>query len=447
MKKFEDFAGLHIYFIGIGGISMSGLCQLSKYLGAIVSGSDTGNNPEIDKLRKQGIVVNSNHSRDNITECIDIVVYTAAINKDNEEYLKSKELGIITIERAEFLGKISKLYDTVIAISGTHGKTTTTAMIAEIFVLAGLDPTIHIGGESIGLKGNTIIGDNRYLIVEACEYKESFRYLSPTVAVITNIEPDHLDYYKDYSAIQTAFQKFASNSGAVICNKDCNIVHNNISTIFGDWEIKTVEFIGNGYNFTVNKQGVFYDSFRLNLLGYHNVINALFAIAVADAFGVEKSIISRGLSSFMGVGRRYETIYKFNNGCRVIVDYAHHYTEIKNSIAGIQDIYKNILVVFQPHTYSRTAKLFDEFVETLSCIDSLVLFKTYPAREVEIKGGTAKDLYHAVKSNKKAYFDSANSLLTFINHNYNKFDCVLVLGAGDLAEELKRNYSNYINYC
>ena len=447
MKKLEDFAGLHIYFIGIGGISMSGLCQLAVSFGAEVKGSDSGNNPEIDRLKAMGITVNNNHSADNITRDIDLVVYTTAIRTDNPEYLIAKELGIKTMERAEFLGEISRLYETVIAVSGTHGKTTTTAMLGEIFVLAGLNPTIHIGGESIGLKGNTIVGDNKYLIVEACEYKESFRFLSPTIAVITNIELDHLDYYKDYSAIQLAFQNFADKSNAVVLSKDCDITHKNITTIFGDWEIKSVEFIGNGYNFNVYKYGVFYDSFRLNLLGYHNVINSLFAIAVADRLGIAKDTICRAISGFMGVGRRYETIRKFDNGCRVIIDYAHHYTEIKNSVAGIKDIYGRLLVIFQPHTYSRTAKLFNEFVDTLSAIDNLVLYKTYPARETTIKGGTAKDLFAAVKSKRKAYFESIDGLLKFINHNTKNFDCILVLGAGDLAEDLKRNYSNCINYC
>ena len=230
-------------------------------------------------------------------------------------------------------------------------------------------------------------------------------------------------------------------------SKDCDIVHKNNTTIFGDWEIKAVEFVGNGYNFNLYKRGVFYDSFRLNLLGYHNVINATFAIAVADRLGIAKDTICRAISGFMGVGRRYETIQRFDNGCRVIIDYAHHYTEIKNSVAGIKDIYHNILVVFQPHTYSRTAKLFDEFVDTLSSIDSLVLYKTYPAREELIDGGTAKDLFTAVKSKRKAYFESVDSLLKFINHNTKNFDCILVLGAGDLAEDLKRNYTNCINYC
>ena len=441
MKKLEDFAGLTIYFIGIGGISMSGLCQLAFYFGATVLGSDSGDNPEIDKLKALGIIVNNTHSADNITANIDMVVYTSAIKSDNEEYIRTLELGITLMERAEFLGLISQMYNNVIAISGTHGKTTTTAMIGEIFVSAGLNPTIHIGGESIGLKGNTVIGKNEYFIVEACEYKESFRYLKPTLAIVTNIELDHLDYYKDYSAIHTAFQKFANNSCAVITTCDTSLEHEDITAIFQDWEIKAVEFIGGGYNYNVYKQGVFYDTLRLNMLGYHNLINSLFAIAVADKFGIEKTTINRAISSFMGVGRRYETIHIFSSGCRLIIDYAHHYTEIKNSVAGIKDIYDNILVVFQPHTYSRTEKLFNEFVDTLSAIDSLVLYKTYPAREELIIGGTAEDLYRAVTSKKKAYFDNLDSLHAFIKRNSNKFDCILVLGAGDLALDLKRNYT------
>ena len=426
---------------------MSGLCKLSHHFGAHVLGSDSGDNPEIDNLKLMGIQVHNTHSADNITNNIDIVVYTSAIKQDNPEYIRAKSLGITLLERSEFLGIISNLYSHIIAVSGTHGKTTTTAMIGEIFVTAGLGPTIHIGGESIGLKGNTVIGDNQYFIVEACEYKESFRYLKPAISVITNIELDHLDYYKDYSAIHTAFQKFADNSDSVITSMDCNIKHNNMTIIFGDWEIKTCKFLCGGYNYNVNKKGELYDTFRLNMLGYHNVINSLFAIAVADKCGIDKSTINRAISSFIGVGRRYETIYTYSSGCRIIIDYAHHYTEIENSVVGIKDVFDKILVVFQPHTYSRTAKLFNEFVDTLSAIDNLVLYKTYPAREELITGGTAEDLYNAVTSKNKEYFDDLDSLITFINSNSYKFDCVLVLGAGDLALDLKRNYTNYINYC
>lgn len=443
MKNLEDFNNLHIYFIGIGGISMSGLAKLSISFGAVVEGSDIGNNnPQIENLTSLGIKINHSHNAENISNEIDLVVYTSAISRENPEYLKSLELGVKTMERAEFLGLIARLYDRVIAISGTHGKTTTTAILGEILVEAGLKPTIHLGGESNNLKGNTIIGSNKYLVLEACEYKESFRFLKPDIAVITNIELDHLDYYKDYREVYNAFNNFAQNSIEVFASSESGILHKNQQLIFEDWKVKSLEFVGGGYNYNVLHKGVFYGSFRLNMLGVHNVHNSLFAIAVADTLGVEKEVIMRAVSAFNGVGRRYETIHKFDSGCRVIIDYAHHYTEIENSVKGIENIYRNILVVFQPHTYSRTLKLFDKFVETLSKYDRIILFQTYPAREELISGGTAEDLFGAISSSDKLYMSKADELFEYIIKCNSSYDCVLVLGAGDLAEKLKLRFQN-----
>ena len=443
MKNLQDFEDLHIYFIGIGGISMSGLAKLSQKFGAVVVGSDTGeNNSQLEVLDKMGIVVFHSHNADNIANSIDLVVYTSAISTNNPEYLRAVELGIRTMERAEFLGILAGMYKQVIAISGTHGKTTTTAILGEILVEAGLNPTIHLGGESNNLKANTVIGDSEYLVVEACEYKESFRYLTPDISVITNIELDHLDYYKDYNSIHRAFSNFAQSSREIFVPSDCKIEHKHKTTIYDDWQVKELEFVYGGYNYNVLHKGVFYGTFRLNMLGEHNVRNSLFAIAVADKLGVKKEVIARAISNFQGVGRRYETIHTFNNGCRVIIDYAHHYTEIENSIKGISDIYKNILIVFQPHTYSRTLKLFDEFVDTLSKFDKVILFQTYPAREELLVGGTAKDLYNAISSKDKIYFSRVDELFEFIKSNNVSYDCVLILGAGDLAEKLKVKFLN-----
>lgn len=443
MKNLENFKNLHIYFIGIGGISMSGLAKLATHFGAVVEGSDIGvNNPQLESLTSLGIKVNHLHCAENILSVFDLVVHTSAISKDNSEYLKAIELGIQTMERSEFLGIIASLYDTVIAIGGTHGKTTTTAILGEILVEAGMNPTIHLGGESNNLKSNTVVGDSKYLVLEACEYKESFRFLRPDIAVITNIELDHLDYYKDYKELYKAFNNFAQNSGEVFASSESGILHKNQQLIFGAWKVKNLEFVGDGYNYNVLHKDVFYGTFRLNMLGVHNVHNSLFAIAVANSLGVPKDIIARAVAGFKGVGRRYETIHIFDSGCRVIIDYAHHYTEIKNSIRGIENIYKNILVVFQPHTYSRTLKLFKEFVETLSKYDRIILFETYPAREAFIEGGSAEDLFKAINSSDKLYMSEVDKLFEYIRRCEKSYDCVLVLGAGDLAEKLKIRFQN-----
>ncbi len=447
MKKLTDFNNIHIYFIGIGGISMSGLSKLAHKFGAIVEGSDTGSSQEIDRLVHIGIKVYHEHNANNIGNNLDLVVYSSAISNSNPELVRARELGIETLERSEFLGLISRMYNKVIAVSGTHGKTTTTALLGYILVSAGLNPTIHLGGESLNLGGNTIIGGEELLLLEACEYKESFRYISPDISVITNIEADHLDYFESIDQIVHAFDRFASYSKMVVMQKDCPVKHDNTVTIFGDWEIRNLEFIGGGYNFNVYYKGDFFDTYRLNMLGYHNVINSLFAIAVADYLGVEKYIISMAISDFVGVERRYESIYQFDSGCRIIIDYAHHYTEIKSSIEGLSEIYPRMLIVFQPHTYSRTLKLYQEFVDTLSAYPNVVLFKTYPAREEEIPGGTAFDLFRGISSINKDYFENEKDLIRYVGSLESSFDCVLILGAGDLAENLKRNYSKYINYC
>ena len=443
MKKLEDFNGLHIYFIGIGGISMSGLAKLTAHFGAIVEGSDVGkNNQQIENLQNLGVKVNPFHSAENIKNNLDLVVYTSAISTNNPEYCRAIELGIRTIERAEFLGIISQFYKTAIAVSGTHGKTTTTAILGEILIEAGLEPTIHLGGESNNLRDNTVVGKRDFLVLEACEYKESFKYLRPQISVITNIELDHLDYYKDYRQIYNAFNNFAGNSGCVFASSESGILHKNQHLIFTDWQVKNLEFVGNGYNYNVLHKGIFYGTFRLNMLGVHNVHNSLFAIAVADTLGVDRDVISKAISNFKGVGRRYETIYTFGNGCRVIIDYAHHYTEIENSVRGIEEIYKNILIIFQPHTYSRTLKLFDEFVSTLSKYETVILFETYPAREEVMRGGTAEDLYKAITSKDKMYMRNIDELVEYICQSSSTHNCVLVLGAGDLAERLKSKFQN-----
>ena len=219
MKKLGILHKKHIFFIGIGGISMSGLAKLVLDSGTKISGSDTGCGKEIEILESLGITIYHNHSGDNISSDIDLVVFTGAILPNNPEIVRSKELGIELMERSEFLGLVSQNYDKVIAVAGTHGKTTTTALIGEIFVGAGLNPTIHLGGESISLKGNTIIGGNEYFIVEACEYRESFSYLQPDIGVVTNIDLDHIDYYKNFQEIHNAFERFSRNCKKSVTTK------------------------------------------------------------------------------------------------------------------------------------------------------------------------------------------------------------------------------------
>lgn len=440
MKNLQFLKDLNIYFVGIGGISMSGLAKLSLHFGAKVSGSDSGHSPQIDILRNLGVKINSKHCSENITKDIDILVFTGAITTDNPELLQGKELGIEIMERSEFLGKVASCFKHVIAISGTHGKTTTTAILGLIMQYAGLNPTIHIGGESNNFHDNTIIGGSDFFLLEACEYRESFRFLSPYIGVVTNIEPDHLDYYVNMENLRSAFDRFGRNCDTLIAGKETQLSHSHLYTIGEDWEIGMCEFLGEGYTFNVNYSGKYYWTFRLNCIGLHNVTNTLYAIAVAHHLGIEREVMERAIADFSGVERRYETIAKIRNNCRVIIDYAHHPTELKASINGIKGVYSRILYVFQPHTFSRTLALFDEFKSVLDGLEDLIIFETYPAREKYIAGGSAKNLFDSLNVSNKAYLDSIERLIQVIDINADKCDCVLVLGAGDLADKLKEYY-------
>lgn len=437
MKKLNFLQNKHIHFVGIGGISMSGLAKLVISAGGIVSGSDISSSIEVKQLIGLGATISIGHDADNVRPDHDLIVCSSAISYDNVELVRARMLNIRIMERSEFLGCIASCYDKVIAVSGTHGKTTTTAIISEILTIAGLNPTIHLGGESIGLKGNTIIGGNEYFVVEACEYKESFRYLNPYIGIITNIEFDHPDYYKSFDDIHDAFTRFADNSGCVITTESTNIVHGDKVTIDSDWKVKNIQCVCNGYSFNVYYRGEFYHSFRINMLGQHNITNSLFAIATAHRLGIDRETIESALAGFQGVERRYECIHTYETGCRVIIDYAHHPTELRTSIEGLRDVYKRTLYIFQPHTYTRTKALFGDFVEVLKDLPNIIMYPTYPAREQEIVGGRAIDIYTALPQKSKYYIDNIHSLLSTMRSFSTTFDCVLVLGAGSLAEKLK----------
>ncbi len=439
MKILSNFSGLKAYFIGIGGISMSGLARVLRSSGCEVLGSDNGtDNPEIEKLRRGNIRVFSNHSALNLDQDVDFVVYTSAIKDDNPELIRARELQIPCYERAEMLGMIARAYDNVIAVSGTHGKTTTTTLIGEIFTLAGLNPTIHIGGVSVGLKESTIIGNKDYLILEACEYCNSFRFIASDTAVITNIESDHLDYYSDLQEIVKSFEYFATRAKSLVCNRGINFEHKDRCAIGDDWGVRDVIYRDDGYDFTVVYKGDFWGNLRLNIMGEYNITNALFAIAVAHKYGIDKSTIIRAVSEFKGVERRCEKIAKISN-TTVLIDYAHHPTEISSTLRSLDIKYKKILVVFQPHTFSRTLSLFDDFIRAFDGRENLIIFKTYPAREEVIMGGRAEDLVEAIECAEYEY-DIERLISRIENSHKSNFDLVLVLGAGSLAERLKEHF-------
>lgn len=426
---------------------MSALAKLCLNEGVYVSGSDRAQTDITQELSHLGIKIYYGHIGDNVKGA-DLVVYTCACKSDNPELVRARELGIEVIERADFLSQIAKSYDNVIAIAGSHGKTTTTAMIGNIFLSANLNPTIHLGGECENFNGNIKIGKKNFFITEACEYQKHLLKLSHNVGVILNIEMDHAECYENYSDLFDTFDKFSKNSlDATIINEKYKLIDGKNIVTFGtngNYQAKNIKIDQQGYiDFDCFKNNSFFGSFRLKGYGYFNISNALSSIAVADYYNISYKHIYAGLSSFNGIKRRYEYMGKINNQV-VIQDYAHHPTQIENVILSTKKLFnKDITVVFQPHTYSRTKYLFGGFIEKLSLGDNLIIIPTYPARETSKDGYDAKKLFLALKKIKKntKYYYSYNKIIKQLKKTEN--NVILVLGAGDienLAKRIKREY-------
>ena len=420
---------------------MSSLAKILLDLNIKVMGSDMVFNERIEELTNLGAEVYIGENVNNIEKNIDLVVYTGAISKDNKELLKSKELGIITVERSEFLGRIAEMYDNVISIAGTHGKTTTTAMIGEIFNAAQLNPTIHLGG--IARFGNLQVGGKEFFITEACEYLNSFSFLSSSIAVITNVEADHLDFYSGIREIKFAFENFANKSKIVVSFENDWIESRlkkgieHYSCGFEekyDFYIYNVKEFGGGYSFDIRFRGEFLSRFVIKLKGIHNIKNAVCAIAVGYLSNIPIRVISKGIYEFYGVERRYELIGQIEK-TQIIADYAHHPTEIRNSILGFEG--KKVLAIFQPHTYSRTKKLIKEFSECFKNAEKVIIYKTYPAREQFDKKGSETLLFQKIKKKNKEICLDKNKLINLIKEEAENYDIVLVLGAGDIYNIVK----------
>ncbi len=425
---------------------MSGIAQMLLKDGCIVSGSDRASSPLTDKLSELGAKIHIGHNAENIDDTIDLVVYSAAIGNDNPERVRANELGIMQIDRAEMLGIIMKGYDCPIAISGTHGKTTTTGMLSHVFVECGKNPTITVGGELDIIHGNVHIGDKNFFIAEACEYHQSFLRFFPKVSVITNIEADHLDYFKDLDHIIETFRGLAlltPEDGAVIVNGEDENIRKAISGINrriitfganGDFDYSFTNLTHNGYNhytFTVCKKGTPAGEIRLSVPGIHNVYDALAAFATADYLGIDPEDICDSLHHFGGTHRRFET-RGIMGGVVVVDDYSHHPTEIKATLSTVRDMkYNNVWCVFQPHTYTRTKTLFDDFVKVLTESGvNIIITDIYAAREKDTGLVSAQQLANAIPNAvfKKTFDEAAN----FIKAQAKKGDIVLTMGAGDV---------------
>ena len=441
----------HIHFMGIGGISMSGFAELLHTMGFKITGSDSKESDITKHLEELGIHILYEQVSSNITKDIDLVVYTAAIHDDNEEFIAAKEAGIPMMDRAEMVGQVMKNYSRAIAVSGTHGKTTTTSMISHILLAANLDPTISVGGILKAIHGNIRIGKSSNFITEACEYTNSFLKFHPTIGVILNIEAEHLDFFKDLRDIRNSFHSFASllpNDGLLVINgsiNDYTEITNGIASNYVTYGLDNDSFDFTAKNITFNEfaygsfdlyhKGEFVDHINLKLIGNHNISNALAAIAVAYEFKVPIEQIKKGLSTFTGTNRRFE--YKGEvGGITIIDDYAHHPTEIRATLESAKNYpRKTMWCVFQPHTYSRTRAFLKDFASALSNADKIVLSDIYSAREKDPGDISSLDLKRELENLGKEvyYFSSFDEIENFLLENCTNGDLLITMGAGDIV--------------
>lgn len=442
---------IHIYFIGIGGISMSGLAEILLTEGFTISGSDRAPSDLTHILTQCGASVYYGQREENITPDIDLIVYTAAIKPDNPELTAAGRLNIPTLTRAQLLGQMMKNYKTPVAISGTHGKTTTTSMIAQILLEADVDPTLSIGGVYKPIGGNIRVGSSEYFVTEACEYTNSFLSFFPKIGIILNIEEDHLDFFKDIQDIRNSFHRFAlllPEDGTLIINND--IKH--VEEITAGLSCQVVTY-GSSPSSNYHASQITYDTFgcpsfhlmrkegkeevfSLKVHGEHNVSNALAAIALADVLGIPDDVTKKGLLAFNGTDRRFE--YKGQrNGVNIIDDYAHHPTEIRATLTAAEEYpHKKLWCVFQPHTYTRTKAFLDEFADALCLADEVILADIYAAREKDTLGISSQTLQEKIQALGYSchYFPDFEAIENFLIENCTKDDLLITMGAGDIVK-------------
>ncbi len=451
MYQINFNAPISVYFIGIGGISMSGLAEILLTEGFTVSGSDRAPSNLTKRLETKGARVFYGQREENLSGDIDLAVYTAAIKSDNPELLAAKKRGIPTLTRAELLGQMMKNYKVPIAVSGTHGKTTTTSMISQILLTAKTDPTLSIGGIYPPIGGNIRVGSSDLFVTEACEYTNSFLSFFPKIGIILNIEEDHLDFFKDLSDIRSSFHRFAMllpPDGALIINGDirdvdeiteglaCKVVTYGSSPKF-TYSASEISFHDGGCpSFRLLQEGEPAGLFTLNVHGEHNIANALASIALAKLLHISDETTAAGLFAFHGSDRRFE--YKGQvNGVNIIDDYAHHPTEIRTTLsAAAKYPHKKVWCVFQPHTYTRTKAFLEEFAAALSLADEIVLADIYAAREKDTLGVSARTLQEKIISlgHSCHYFPSFEEIEKFLLENCTKDDLLITMGAGDVVK-------------
>ncbi|MCI5827767.1 MAG: UDP-N-acetylmuramate--L-alanine ligase [Lachnospiraceae bacterium] len=471
----------HVHFIGIGGISMSGLAQIILKEGFTVSGSDSKESALTRQLAALGAKIAYPQSAENITPDIDVIVYTAAIHEDNPEFAAAKSSGKPMLSRAEFLGQLMNNYDRSVAVAGTHGKTTTTSMITHILLAANADPTISVGGILKAIDGNIRVGSSDCFVTEACEYTNSFLHFFPKYSVVLNVEAEHLDFFKDYDDIRHSFHRFLANTaddGAIILNGE---IPNRVELTEGlsakvitygfteDFDVYASDIHYNAFgcaSFVIHGAGGEQTPVKLLVPGKHNVSNALAAYAVTSQMGISPEAIVQGLSAFTGTDRRFQykgTLHPHtvdSSHCQnsttsssptvtIVDDYAHHPTEIRATLNAARNICdaasdraegpRRIVCVFQPHTYSRTKAFLDDFADALSLADMVVLADIYAARETDDLGVSSKDILERLKARgvDAWYFpttETFDGIEKFLLKNCIDGDLLITMGAGNILE-------------
>lgn len=436
-----------VYIIGIGGISLSAIAIILKNRDFDVYGSDTNDSELIHNLQNMGVKIKIGFAPE-FVKLADIVIFTSAVDSLNKDILLAQKLGKPIFSRAEILGKLSREYQTI-SVAGTHGKTTTTGMISNMFLVAGQDPNIHIGGILNNINSNVRVGNSKIFVTEACEYKDSFLQLQSNISIILNIHKDHLDYFQNLDNIFSSFEKFAQNTsknGVLVYNFDdklakkikcdCKKISFGFSKGSDYRAINISQYDGVRYSFDVEYFGKILGNLRLPCFGKHNIYNALASVVVGIYKGIGFDKIKEGIESFKGIKRRFEYINQIGQSV-IIHDYAHHPDEIKATIKTCKEFgYQKIIVVFQPHTFSRTQTLYNQFLSCFEKADEIWLLPIYPAREKPIKGVSSLALYKELKKHdqKACYFNDFDECKNAILQHSNTRVLFAILGAGDIEK-------------
>lgn len=430
----------HIHMIGIGGSGMCPLAEILNAKGYMLSGSDNNESDPLKRVRNMGATVYMGHSAENIKGA-ELIVYSAAISEDNPELVAAKEKGIPTMERSHLLGALTRHYDNVIGVCGTHGKTTVTSMITHILILNKKNPNAVIGGKLPLVNSNGVTGDSETLVCEACEFVDTFLQMSPDVSVLLNVDNDHLDYFKTMDNLVASFSKFVAMSSVCFVNGDDELALRAAKdteaeiVTFGfdshnDFYADNIKSGKYGFSFDVIKDGKKCGHLDMHIPGKHNVLNGLAAFTVCSLMGVDADGIAEAVTSFTGAGRRFEFLGEYN-GFTLADDYAHHPTEIDATLKAAKELnYNRVIAVFQPFTFSRTALLKDDFIKALSVADKVVLTPIMGSREVNTYNIYSEDLAKELKD--AVIVDGFENIADYIIETADEGDLVITMGGGDI---------------